>query len=100
MDLPIVELAGSPARMGEDFGEQCRDGARELYDRRLRGAIGVDDLKRFLSDHENGDDRCICRHDCDGVSTNATVVMCPSSREIHACRSQPHVGEWVTKTVG
>jgi isopenicillin-N N-acyltransferase like protein len=62
--------------------------------------IGIDNLKTFLSDHEGGSDRCICRHDFAQASTNATVIMSPDSRQIHACRSQPHVGEWVTRTAG
>jgi isopenicillin-N N-acyltransferase-like protein len=60
--------------------------------------IGIDDLKRFLSDHEGGEDRCICRHDFEDVSTNATVILSPGTCEIHACRSQPHVGRWVTRS--
>lgn len=59
--------------------------------------MGIGELKRFLSDHEGGEARCICRHDCEDVSTNAAVIMSPATREIHACRSQPHVGQWVTK---
>lgn len=64
------------------------------------GPIGLDDLKHILSDHEGGEDRCICRHDFGDISTNATVIMSPATREIHACRSQPHVGQWVTRRVG
>ena len=60
-------------------------------------AIGIEDLKRFLSDHNGGEDRCICRHDFEDISTNATVIMSPGTREIHACRSQPHMGRWVTR---
>jgi len=59
--------------------------------------IGIQDLKRFLSDHKGGEDRCICRHDFEDISTNATVIMSPGTREIHACRSQPHLGRWVTR---
>jgi isopenicillin-N N-acyltransferase like protein len=59
--------------------------------------LGLEDLKRFLADHEGGEERCICRHDFEDVSTNATVIMSPGTREIHACRSQPHVGQWVTR---
>jgi len=62
--------------------------------------IGMEDLKRDLSDHEGGEGCSICRHDFENVSTNATVILSPSTREIHACRSQPHVGEWVTKKAG
>ncbi|MDX9979821.1 MAG: C45 family peptidase [Lentisphaeria bacterium] len=72
---------------------------RELLDTHP-GPLGVDDLKRLLADHEGGPGRCICRHDRDGVSTNATVILSPSTREIHACRAQPHLGEWATRQVG
>ena len=64
------------------------------------GPIGIEDLKRILADHEGGPDRCICRHDFAGVSTNATVILCPATREIHACRGQAHVGEWTCRTAG
>lgn len=67
-----------------------------LFESQEQG-IGIQDLKRFLSDHEGGENRCLCRHDFQGVSTNATVIMSPSTGEIHACRSQPHVGQWVTR---
>jgi isopenicillin-N N-acyltransferase-like protein len=62
-----------------------------------RGPIAVADLKRYLSDHTGGEERCLCRHGYGGVSTNATVILCPATREFHACRAQPHVGEWVTR---
>ena len=61
------------------------------------GTIGVEDLKSMLSDHDGGDSVSICRHDFKHVSTNATVIMSPATREIHACRGQPHVGRWVTR---
>jgi isopenicillin-N N-acyltransferase-like protein len=76
---------------------------QERLDALLRshaGPIGVPEIKGFLSDHEGGPDRCICRHDCNGVNTNATVILSPATREIHACRAQPHVGAWVTRTPG
>ncbi|MFW6060977.1 MAG: C45 family autoproteolytic acyltransferase/hydrolase [Phycisphaeraceae bacterium] len=42
--LELIELAGTPRRMGEAFGETCREPTHELYDRRLRAAI---DYARF-----------------------------------------------------
>ena len=58
--------------------------------------ITVDHIKEALSDHEGGSN-CICRHDVTpGISTDACVIMCPESGELHACRGQAHVGEWVT----
>jgi isopenicillin-N N-acyltransferase-like protein len=64
-----------------------------------KGFISIEDVKRYLSDHEGGPDRCICRHDFDGISTNAAIIMSPGTFEIHACRSQAHLGEWVTNTL-
>ena len=57
-------------------------------------------IKQMLSDHDGGPDRCICRHDVDNINTNAVVIMCPATREIHACRAQAHVGRWVVRTAG
>ncbi|MEW6753886.1 MAG: C45 family peptidase [Candidatus Latescibacterota bacterium] len=65
--------------------------------RELEAPIGVGDLQRFLSDHEGGPDRCLCRHDHEEVSTNATVILSPATGQILACRSQPHVGQWVSR---
>lgn len=59
------------------------------------GSIGVEDLKRYLADHEGGPSRAICRHGHDGVSTNAAVIMSPATLELHACRGPAHEGEWV-----
>lgn len=59
--------------------------------------ISVEKLKELLSDHEGGS-LAICRHHgSDGISTNACVILSPSTGEIHACRGQPHVGRWTTK---
>ena len=59
--------------------------------------VGIDDIKRMLSDHEGGDN-AVCRHDLPptGISTNAAVILSPETGEIHACRGQPHVGRWRT----
>lgn len=62
------------------------------------GPIGLDALRAMLSDHAGGD-QAICRHDVPpGLSTNACVLMRPDRREIHACRAQPHIGAWLTRT--
>jgi isopenicillin-N N-acyltransferase-like protein len=64
------------------------------------GEIGVEDLKRLLSDHEGGE-LAICRHHgSDAVSTNACVIMSPETRELHACRGQPHIGRWIRRQLG
>lgn len=39
LTLELIELTGTPARMGEAFGEACREATHELYERRLQGAI-------------------------------------------------------------
>lgn len=62
--------------------------------------VAIDHLKRFLADHDGGEN-AICRHSTppNDLSTNASVIMCPETGEIHACRAQPHVGEWITRRV-
>jgi isopenicillin-N N-acyltransferase-like protein len=40
LDLPTIELSGSPARMGEALGEGCRDTICALVDRRTAAAQG------------------------------------------------------------
>lgn len=37
--LPLIELSGTPRRMGELFGEACREQTRELFDCRMQAAI-------------------------------------------------------------
>jgi isopenicillin-N N-acyltransferase-like protein len=64
------------------------------------GSLAIEDLKRLLADHEGGEDRCLCRHDHEGVSTNAVVILSPATREIHACRGQAHLGDWLIRRVG
>ena len=51
MDLPVIELHGTPSQMGEAFGEACRAEARELYDIRMRCALrSAADNGRSLSE--------------------------------------------------
>ncbi|MDP6505819.1 MAG: C45 family autoproteolytic acyltransferase/hydrolase, partial [Planctomycetota bacterium] len=49
MKLPIVELNGTPAQMGEAWGESCRDEIHELYEIRLKWAIhfALENRRRF-----------------------------------------------------
>ena len=62
------------------------------------GTFSPDDLKTYFADHEGGNELAICRHDdLNGASTNACVILSPQTRELHACRAQPHVGEWVKR---
>ena len=73
MDLPIIELAGSPRCMGEAFGESCRAEIRELYALRLEAAL------RFAQRRGRG---------------------LAAAQVLGACRGQPHVGQWVRRKVG
>ncbi|MCZ7646727.1 MAG: hypothetical protein M5U26_15810 [Planctomycetota bacterium] len=52
MDLPAVELEGSPRAMGEAFGAQFRAEARELYAIRMRWArlFAEERGRRFTED--------------------------------------------------
>jgi hypothetical protein len=93
---PIAELEVGPPAPSTSHRQARLDGLLRSH----RGGVGVEDLKRYLSDHEGGPDRCVCRHDHDSVSTNAAVIMSPATRQIHACRAQPHVGEWTVRQVG
>ena len=86
-EAPTFSTLHRQARLGQLLGSHVR-------------TVGIEDLKRFLSDHEGGQDRCICRHDFKEISTNATVIMSPVTREIHACRSQAHLGRWVMRKAG
>ena len=38
-DIPIYELSGSHRKMGQDFGEACREQIHELYEVRLANAL-------------------------------------------------------------
>lgn len=91
----IAELEVEPPAPSTSYRQKRLE---ELL-RAHRGAIGIEDLKQYLSDHEGGVDRCLCRHDCEGISTNAAVILSPGTGQIHACRAQPHLGEWVTRQV-
>lgn len=88
----IAELQAQIPTISSIHRQERLDQLMQSHD----GCIGIEDIKRFLSDHEGGQERCLCRHDFNGVSTNAAVIMSPGTGEIHACRSQPHVGQWVT----
>ncbi len=83
-----------------DPGDSSRARLRRLESLvdRHTDPIGIQDLKVMLSDHEGGNN-AICRHNAPpvGVSTNACVVLSPETREIHACRGQPHVGRFLTR---
>jgi len=90
LDPGLAELEVDPPA---DSTRHRQDRLTELLAEN-RDGIGVEDLKRMLSDHE-GDELAICRHHgSDSMSTNACIIMSPGTREIHACRGQPHVGQW------
>jgi len=50
-------------------------------------------LQRCLADHEGGE-RAICRHDFDGISTNAALVVAPESGRGWYCHGNPCTAEW------
>ena len=51
-------------------------------------------IKKILSDTDGGK-LAICRYNCqEDISTNGSVIISPSTGEIHACRSQPDRGVW------
>ena len=92
----IAALEAGPPTASTSHQHQRLSELLESYE----GAIGIEDLERFLSDHEGGEDRCLCKHNFQGAGANATVIMSPGTSEIHSCRSQPQVGTWVTKRAG
>ncbi len=90
----IGELAGTPRVSTLHRAERLKELLESRGDK-----ISIQDIKDSLSDHEGGQDRCLCTHDYEGSSTAASVIMSPDTGEIHACRSQPHVGKWVSAEV-
>ena len=172
--LPMVELGGSPTRMGESFGESCAVEIRALYALRVRAAIasalergralteaqvlgvcraclpgtaaydpigyaefagiaraaglspeqlyalqGLTDLRDVLAygpapdgegcssfivagDRAAGGDLLLGQNwdlqtDNHALSREIAVLLSPTTFEIHACRAQAHLGEWVTR---
>lgn len=64
--------------------------------------LDIDDIKRMLSDHERDEQgQAICRHSDPpaDISTNACVILDPQAGQLHACRGQPHLGQWRTEAV-
>src|SRR4051794_4271749 len=57
-------------------------------------ALGVDDLKKFLSDH-NGYPTSICRHDRES-STVASLIAEPAERRLHVAVTNPCQNSYVT----
>jgi hypothetical protein len=55
----------------------------------------TENVKNVLGDHAGGE-LSICRHDINGVSTNASIIMLPEKREMHVCIGKPHEGIWHT----
>lgn len=52
------------------------------------------DLRAFLADHD-GDPNGICRHDSGGISSNASVILCPSQRRFFAVHGPACQGNWI-----
>ena len=93
LDSELAELEVPPS--GDSTF--CRQTRLSSLMQSYEGEIGIEAVKEMLSDHEGGE-LAICRHHgADGVSTNACIIMSPGTHEIHACRSQPHEGRWVSR---
>lgn len=56
-------------------------------------SVSEEDLCKFLSDTEGGE-LAVSRHDYDGISTNAAVVITPSTRSINAVHGPPDENPW------
>jgi isopenicillin-N N-acyltransferase-like protein len=59
------------------------------------GSIEVDDIKRFLSDHE-GYPSSICRHNDRGMRTVASLISEPAKRRMHVAVGNPCRHRFVT----
>lgn len=59
-----------------------------------KGAVTVDDLKRYLSDHDNSP-TAICRHDGDSC-TVASIISEPSRRRMHVAVGNPCRNRYTT----
>ncbi|MCH2204604.1 MAG: C45 family peptidase [Lentisphaerales bacterium] len=80
----------------EDMGESTCHRQLRVDELVKNGFLSVNKIKQILSDRD-GDELSICRHSDDaGISTNASIIIEPEAGLIHACRSQPHLGEWKT----
>ena len=92
-------LPGSPVQHTENYAKGWQDSQPRL-DRmnsliRTRfGAIGVDDMKAFLSDH-SGRPTSICRHDGDS-RTVAAIIAEPAARRMHVAAGNPCESRFVT----
>jgi isopenicillin-N N-acyltransferase-like protein len=56
-------------------------------------SVSEEDLRKFLSDTEGGE-LAVSRHDYDGISTNAGIVITPSMRSISAVHGPPDQNVW------
>jgi len=67
----------------------------------LSGAQGQMDAARlqgFLADHD-GQDRGICRHDFNGISSNGSVIMNPEARRLWTVHGPACEGSWAEHQV-
>jgi isopenicillin-N N-acyltransferase-like protein len=62
---------------------------------------GLDDatMRRFLTDHDNGE-QAICRHDLGGISSNGAAILCPAAPSFSACQGHPCTAEWTDLLAG
>ena len=69
-------------------------GSYEFSAGRKRGSITVDDLKKYLSDHD-GHPTSICRHDRESC-TVASIIAEPGRRQMHVAVGNPCQNGYVT----
>ena len=62
-----------------------------------RGAVSIDDVKKFLSDHD-GHPTSICRHDGASV-TVASIIAEPARRRMHVAVGNPCANRYATYSI-
>ncbi|MCB9653948.1 MAG: hypothetical protein H6729_07475 [Deltaproteobacteria bacterium] len=90
-DLCSIEAETPP---GSSRSRQTRLSALLTASARVGGGVTVEDLKAALSDHEGGPN-AICRHDLNGISSNASVIMEPKARCLYAVQGPACSGRWI-----
>lgn len=92
-------FVSSPYARPENFAQSWKDSfprldrMNSLIQSRL-GSLAVDDLKKFLSDHQ-GHPTGICRHDGDS-RTVASLISEPAQRRMHVAVGNPCENKYVT----
>jgi isopenicillin-N N-acyltransferase-like protein len=91
----LSQRYGTPENLKRSLADSAPRQARmdELVGSRY-GSIGVDDIKRFLSDH-SGYPTSICRHG-GGMQTVASMISEPARRRMHVALGNPCEHRYVT----